>query len=208
MVTGIYKFTNKLDKKVYIGQAVNIERRRKAHFDIAKKHKDNTYFHNALNKYGIDNFDFEVLIECPKENLNYWEQFYISYYCSNNKRFGYNETEGGYSTCFSEDVLYRMSESAKKRGNNLPEGFKHSVESRKKNSDSHKGKTPWNKGIKTGPNPKISEAKRGKEGPNKGRKFSSEAKKHMSESHIGKKSGNTGKHKVWDDDNHTKYHFE
>ena len=43
---------------------------------------------------------------------------------------------------------------------------------------------------------------------NLGRKHTDIARKHMSESHIGKNPGNTGKHKVWDDDTFTKYHFE
>ena len=191
---GIYKFTNKFNRKVYIGQAVNIERRRKAHLYEALKNKDNNknYFHNAIRKHGLENFDFEVLIECPKENLNYWEAFYIKYYCANIHNYGYNETEGGFSTVFSEDVLKRMSESAIKRGNNLPSGFKHSEESRRKNSDSHKGKTPWNKGLKTGPNFKLRESKQ------RNKYIPSEEHKNKTRcSMLGK---NKGKHRVYRED--------
>ena len=55
----IYKFINRINGKKYIGQTNNIENRYKAHLSS----KRNDPFHNALRKYGIENFDFEV-IEC------------------------------------------------------------------------------------------------------------------------------------------------
>lgn len=93
---GVYKFTNKLNRKVYVGKSKKIEERYYQHIYKAKKR--DTHFHKALDKYGIDNFDFEVLIECPEENLNYWEKFYIKYYCS--FELGYNQTEGGDGAAF------------------------------------------------------------------------------------------------------------
>ncbi len=57
----IYKYTNKINKKAYIGLTNDMDRRRREHRLVARKKKDNTYFHNALQKYGEDNFDFEIL---------------------------------------------------------------------------------------------------------------------------------------------------
>ena len=54
---GIYKFTNKINGKIYIGQSIDIEHRRKEHL----RYKDESYFHRSLMKYGNDNFDFEIL---------------------------------------------------------------------------------------------------------------------------------------------------
>ena len=60
MRTGlIYKFTNKINNKVYIGQTTQtIEQRTNKHLSQLD---DNTYFHRALKKYGINNFDIEVI---------------------------------------------------------------------------------------------------------------------------------------------------
>ena len=88
---GIYKFTNKLNGKIYIGQSVDIEHRRKEHL----RYKDGGYFHRSLMKYGNDNFDFEILEECDIMQLNERERYWISYYNSNNRDKGYNCTEGG-----------------------------------------------------------------------------------------------------------------
>lgn len=57
---GIYKYTNKINNKTYIGLSNNIERRKNEHQYFAN-HIQDTYFHKALYKYGIENFDFEIL---------------------------------------------------------------------------------------------------------------------------------------------------
>lgn len=86
----IYKITNKVNNKVYIGQTrYTVEFRWRQH--IHKK--DKTYFHNAIHKYGIENFIIEVLEECPINQLNSREIFYIAKYDSFNN--GYNLTIGG-----------------------------------------------------------------------------------------------------------------
>lgn len=86
----IYKITNKVNGKVYIGQTrYTLEFRWKQH--IHKK--DNTYFHNAIKKYGPDNFQIELLEECPVEILDSREVFYIAKY--NSFKDGYNLTIGG-----------------------------------------------------------------------------------------------------------------
>lgn len=86
----IYKITNKVNGKSYIGQTrYTLEFRWKQH----QHKKDNTYFHNAIHKYGIDNFDIEVLEECNIEDLNSREIFYIAKFDTFNN--GYNLTIGG-----------------------------------------------------------------------------------------------------------------
>lgn len=98
---GIYKFTNKINQKVYIGQSVNIERRVIAHRTSAYNPHTGDYnskFHQAIRKYGFDNFDFEVLINLkPEKNnkqiLNQLEIYFIEKYDS--FKNGYNATLGG-----------------------------------------------------------------------------------------------------------------
>lgn len=86
----IYKITNKVNGKSYIGQTrYTIEFRWKQH----QHKKDNTYFHNAIHKYGVDNFSIEILEECDIEELNQKEIFYIAKY--DTFKNGYNLTIGG-----------------------------------------------------------------------------------------------------------------
>lgn len=91
-VSGIYKITNTVNGKVYIGQSVDIEQR---FADEIKKQRVNKHLKNAFNKYGIDNFTFETLLECPTNQLNDEERRFIAQYDSANPAHGYNRTHGG-----------------------------------------------------------------------------------------------------------------
>lgn len=97
-ITGIYKITNIINGKVYIGQSVDIKRRWRNHKKEAfyeKSHSYNYPLYCAIRKYGIKNFAFEILEECSKEDLNEKEKYYITEYNTCNKQYGYNQTEGG-----------------------------------------------------------------------------------------------------------------
>lgn len=86
----IYKITNKVNGKSYIGQTrYTLEFRWRQH----QHKKDDTYFHNAIHKYGVDNFSIEILEECDIADLNNREIFYIAKYDS--FKNGYNLTIGG-----------------------------------------------------------------------------------------------------------------
>ena len=92
---GIYKIENKINGKIYIGQSINIKIRWQQHKREAKCNRRNAPLYNALRKYGVDNFTFEVLEECPQELLNEKEIFWIAHYKSNDSDFGYNVLAGG-----------------------------------------------------------------------------------------------------------------
>lgn len=100
----IYKITNKVNNKVYIGKtSKTVEARWKQHLTDAKSyylhqtgHKRPLY--DAFKKYGIENFTYEVLLECPDDVLNQEEQKYIALYHSyigDSSCNGYNATIGG-----------------------------------------------------------------------------------------------------------------
>lgn len=74
---GIYKITNKIDGKCYIGQSINIKERWESH----KACKTNIKLANAINKYGLENFNFEVLkLVDNKDKLTEYEQYYYNIY--------------------------------------------------------------------------------------------------------------------------------
>lgn len=95
-VIGIYKITNKLNNKCYIGQSKDIYVRIKKH--LSKTYEVNSaqysfQIYQALRKYGIGNFKVEVLEECDADVLNEREIYWIQYYDS--FKNGYNATLGG-----------------------------------------------------------------------------------------------------------------
>ena len=84
----IYKITNKINGKVYVGQSKCPTRRFQEHI----KNHTNSAIHQAIIKYGEENFDFQI-IEGPIANYDEREQYWINYYDSYNR--GYNKTLGG-----------------------------------------------------------------------------------------------------------------
>ena len=95
-MTGIYKITNLINGKVYIGQARNIEKRWKEHKNNIKICDQVLY--RAMRKHGFENFSFEILMLCEEDLLNLMEKYYIekynSYIHAENSN-GYNMTTGG-----------------------------------------------------------------------------------------------------------------
>lgn len=79
----VYKITNKINGKVYIGQTTEtLEKRWKRH--CGYQLNDGTYFHNAIKKYGADNFSVELLAEANNQlELDEKEFYYIDLYKSN-----------------------------------------------------------------------------------------------------------------------------
>lgn len=94
----IYKATNLINNKIYIGQTINtLEYRKNQHFREARcEKKNNNYFHNAINKYGCENFIFEEIdFANSQEELDEKERFWINHYDSTDKSNGYNLDSGG-----------------------------------------------------------------------------------------------------------------
>jgi len=117
----IYKVTNLINNKLYIGQTVNFKKRKERHLYEAKRGKSKLYFSRALKKYGNINFLWEIIDSAnSKDELSNKEKYWIDYYDTYNN--GYNLTHGGegisgYVHNLTEDQRnYRRNNIASSRG--------------------------------------------------------------------------------------------
>ena len=91
----IYKVVCETNDKIYIGQSVNFKARKSEHIRNALKCKSYTAFSSALRKHGEDKFKWELIHSCADKNeLNYWERYYINKYDSLCGKNGYNILDG------------------------------------------------------------------------------------------------------------------
>ncbi len=105
----IYQIKNKINKKVYIGQTIRSLNERIKDY---KNGFGNNYINNAFNKYGWDNFEFNVIDTAQTiQELNNKEIKYIQEFKSNQKEFGYNIESGGKNAIPDIETLNKMSKS-------------------------------------------------------------------------------------------------
>lgn len=109
----IYKYTNLINNKKYVGQTNNINRRKREHLSASKNELNSQYndpFHSSIRKYGIENFDFTVLEEIESDDQSFIDEreefwVYVEYsYIIYGK--GYNLTIGGQDSAYKS----RLSE--------------------------------------------------------------------------------------------------
>lgn len=135
--SGIYKITNTVNGKIYIGQSRDLKQRRQ---DEILKQRVNRHLKNSFKKYGVDKFQIEILAECDIEQLDELEKHFIAEYDSTNPMIGYNKTYGGrHKYKFSPEARQDMS------GPNNPfYGKKHTPETIRRLSEiasiTHKGR--------------------------------------------------------------------
>ena len=127
----IYKYTNKINGKVYIGQtSKTLEERAQSN---GSNYKECRKFYAAIQKYGWESFEAEILIDgLSLEEANNKEEEYIRLYNSTGEN-GYNLALGGNNTEMSAESKSIISEKAKLRyrdpSQNPMYGKKHSSES-------------------------------------------------------------------------------
>lgn len=135
----IYKFTHKESGKSYIGQTVQDPNQRRLEHIADSRHTTKEYhFHNALRKYGVDLFKFEVIAEATSiDELNSLEELYADMFdCYKN---GYNIRKAGGNKLHSEESKRRMStaqKAAHARRREQNSGVENHTTARR-----HKGKT-------------------------------------------------------------------
>lgn len=131
----IYRITNTINNKVYIGLTTQgLEQRKREHFSRLNSGNRNHKIYQALNKYGKDNFIFEVIFCCfDKKDLPFYEKLFIEIYNSYNK--GYNMSLGGETV--SEETKLKLS---KKFSGRKVTWYNKILESRKQNKEDKRQK--------------------------------------------------------------------
>lgn len=158
----IYKFENRINGKVYIGQTIHsLKERVQGHLKSVRGGAK-TYFHNALRKYGIHSFDICILdVANDIKILNKKEKYWISFYNSIDSSIGYNLTDGGKNSIPTEEVRRKIGLKNSIRLKGKPSSFKGKHHTNKaKELIRRNGKwnpvnlakgRGWNKGKKLGP---------------------------------------------------------
>ena len=205
----IYKITNLINNKVYIGQTtigfekryryasnIDIERVYRYHkYNKEKERSYNPHILSSIEKYGFNNFKVDKVFDIAfsKEELDIKEQSWILIYDS--FKNGYNRCEGGMGT-----KGIKLTEEQKKirslntKGENNPfYGKHHTEETKEKLSKCFKGKT-----LSEEARNNISKGHIGIEPWNKGKELTQEHKDKVSESVKGLKNGRSNKYKVID----------
>jgi len=105
MKSGIYKITNKKNNKIYIGSSKNIKNRFSKHKNLLRSNKHHSIkLQRAWNKYGADNFIFEVIEYCNEDELLDRENYYLDLLLKS-KDYRKNRSdyffENGYNICSS-----------------------------------------------------------------------------------------------------------
>ena len=134
----IYKHTNKINGKVYIGLTKTSLNSR---WQNGNGYKHCRLFYRAILKYGWNNFEHELIEEVDASILEEREKYWIAFYKSNNENFGYNLTSGGeQNKNLSKST--RLLQSKKQKERAMKEGYinpfykkKHSKESKNKMSN-------------------------------------------------------------------------
>ena len=198
----IYRITNKINGKTYIGQ----HKYRSLNDNYMGSGK---LIRRAKKKYGIENFEKEILYSRIqyKTTADDVERFAIAKERALGKA-EYNIADGGGGCgCLSEEHKKKLSEAAKGK-----KKLQRSDEHKRRLSESHKGQVAWNKGKKMSDEQKkklrkkhhiseevrkkMSEAVKGRQSPMKGKHLSEEQKRHLSEINRGHKVSEETKKKL------------
>lgn len=216
MISGVYKITNVVTGKYYIGSSYHCEERWKEHLkDLRGGYHINSHLLHSFQKHGEENFKFEILHELPEPEARIKEQWYIDNFFE--EMYNLSKSAGGGDLISyhpnRDDIVARMTESVRQRYENMTEedrekqwgyikekgnpmqGRKHSEESKIKMSENMKGRLAWNKGQSLPEEQKellskLASERTGEKNPFYGRHHSDETKQYLSEKFKGRVPSN------------------
>lgn len=184
--SGIYKITNTKNGKLYIGSSAYINRRGTDHFyKLLKNTHANRHLQAAYNKYGKENFEFEIIQYCDSDKLIEREQFWIDWTRCCDPSVGYNKrkvAESNLGIIASDDARARMSAAQK----GIPKSEEHKAKLRKPklNTENMKGRKLTEEHLAALAASHV------------GRKVSDEMKAHLSKLNTGKAMSEEAKQKL------------
>jgi group I intron endonuclease len=179
----IYRVTNTQTGKIYIGQTTRpLSHRKSSHYTPAELN-DGSYFHNSLIKYPKELWIWEIIDTVNTiDELNLKEQYWIGFYKSNVREFGYNLSTGGLNNIKTPEVCQRISKAL--TGRIFSEEHKlHIKEKRQYQICTNETRK------------KMSEARSGEKHPMYGKSMPDEVKQKISESLSGENHPLYGKHR-------------
>ena len=172
----VYAHINKINGKIYIGQTKHGDNPNKR-WENGKAYKTSPHFGLAIQKWGWDNFEHEVIANnLTKDEADKFERLLIKKLETTSRDKGYNNDSGGKNGVPTDE--------AKEKNRKAHLGMKLSEETRRKMSESHKGKIVSDETCK-----KISEIHKQLKSPMKGKHHSEESKRKI-------KLANQGKHRT------------
>jgi len=149
-ISGIYQITNIITNKKYIGSSKHLLKRKKDHFSLLRRNiHHSSYFQYAYNKYGKDNFIFEILFLCSIEHLIFYEQLFLNHYekkelyntcliAGNTMGIKHSEKANKEKSIRQRGVI--ISDKTKEKIRRSLLGKKHTMERRKNLSKAHLNK--------------------------------------------------------------------
>ena len=118
--SGIYKFKNEINGKVYIGQTKYLKSRYSQHkTDLLRGVHHNPYFQKEVDKYGFDKFKYSVIKRCEVKELDYWESYFFNVYNSRDRKYGYNIKDAGNESSLPDEIKYKIKISNRGKNNKL-----------------------------------------------------------------------------------------
>lgn len=137
MIIGIYTILNTLTSKIYVGYSTNVKSRLCTHKrKLLNNAHPNIYLQSSWNKYGKENFKFELLVECEEQFLCSEEHHWCNMLNSTNRKYGYN-----IDATHPHKIRAKRSKETKQKLRNANLGKTLSIESRLKVSIASRNRT-------------------------------------------------------------------
>lgn len=158
---GIYYIKNIINNKVYIGSSLSVKRRITSHKnDLNKNNHHSVKLQRAVNKYGIENFEFDILeyMYFPKDYnkntkiqyLESLEEYYIKYFNSYKKGYNCSEIPRIPGNTNTKESIKKGIDTRRKRGSfNFTEEHKRKISESLKNSKKLKDSIPTRKLLRS-----------------------------------------------------------